>query len=44
MLTDYPAAKISEMVGIANSNYFYVSFKKYAGKSPHHYRTEHRLN
>ena len=25
--TDYPAVKISEMVGIANSNYFYVSFK-----------------
>lgn len=42
--TDYPAAKISEMVGIANSNYFYVSFKKYAGKSPQHYRMEHRLN
>ena len=42
--TDYPAVKISEMVGIANSNYFYVSFKKYAGKSPQHYRMEHRLN
>ncbi|AFC28157.1 helix-turn-helix domain-containing protein [Paenibacillus mucilaginosus 3016] len=42
--TDYSAARISEMVGIANSNYFYVSFKKYAGKSPQHYRMEHRLN
>ncbi|MGG1553707.1 cache domain-containing protein [Paenibacillus ferrarius] len=42
--TDYPAARISEMVGITNSNYFYVSFKKYAGKSPQHYRMEHRLN
>lgn len=42
--TDYPAVKISEMVGIANSNYFYVSFKRYAGKSPQHYRMEHRLN
>lgn len=42
--TDYPATRISEMVGIANSNYFYVSFKKYAGKSPQHYRMEHRLN
>ncbi|WP_261301653.1 helix-turn-helix domain-containing protein [Paenibacillus andongensis] len=42
--TDYPAARISEMVGIANSNYFYVSFKKYVGKSPQHYRMEHRLN
>lgn len=42
--TDYPAAKISEMVGIANTNYFYVSFKKYAGKSPQHFRMEHRLN
>lgn len=42
--TDYPAVRISEMVGIANSNYFYVSFKRYAGKSPQHYRMEHRLN
>jgi two-component system, response regulator YesN len=42
--TDYPAAKISEMVGIANSNYFYISFKKYAGKSPVHYRMENKLN
>ena len=42
--TDYPAVKISEMVGIANTNYFYVSFKKFAGKSPQHYRMEHRLN
>ena len=42
--TDYPAAKISEMVGIANSNYFYSSFKKHVGKSPVHYRGEHKLN
>ncbi|WP_438351817.1 helix-turn-helix domain-containing protein [Paenibacillus sp. FA6] len=44
MQTDLPAAKISEMVGISNSNYFYSSFKKHVGKSPVNYRSEHKLN
>lgn len=36
--TDIPASRIGEMVGIANTNYFYSSFKKYCGNTPDQYR------
>lgn len=36
--TDTPASKIGEMVGIANTNYFYAAFKKYCGNTPDQYR------
>jgi AraC-like DNA-binding protein len=38
--TDLPASQICEMIGLENVNYFYVSFKKYCGKSPDHYRKD----
>jgi two-component system, response regulator YesN len=42
--TDLPANKIGEMVGFQNTNYFYVSFKKYCGKTPDHYRKSDKLS
>ncbi|WP_339316424.1 helix-turn-helix domain-containing protein [Paenibacillus sp. FSL R10-2734] len=36
--TDLPANRIGEMVGFSNTKYFYISFKKYSGKSPDHFR------
>lgn len=36
--TDLPANKIGEMVGFDNTKYFYISFKKYSGKTPDHFR------
>ncbi|MDR6879586.1 helix-turn-helix domain-containing protein [Bacillus sp. 3255] len=36
--TDLPANKIGEMVGCDNAKYFYISFKKYSGKTPDHFR------
>lgn len=41
--TDLPANRISEMVGFDNPSYFYVSFKKWIGKSPDHYRKTMRI-
>jgi len=41
LTTDEPANKIGEKVGFDNTNYFYVSFKKYSGKTPDHYRKSH---
>jgi len=38
LTTDLPANKIGEMVGMDNTKYFYISFKKYCGKTPDHYR------
>lgn len=38
--TDLPANRIGEMVGIENTNYFYVSFKKHCGKTPDHFRKQ----
>ncbi|OCT12169.1 transcriptional regulator [Paenibacillus pectinilyticus] len=42
--TDLPANKIGEMVGMENTNYFYVSFKKHCGKTPDHYRKHHKFS
>ena len=36
--TQYPIAKISEKIGIANSSYFYKSFKKLNGVTPADFR------
>jgi AraC-like DNA-binding protein len=36
--TELPANQICELIGFENVNYFYVSFKKYCGKTPDHYR------
>lgn len=36
--TDLPVARIAEMVGIADNNYFSRVFKKYMGHSPRFYR------
>ena len=36
--TDLPANQICELIGFENVNYFYISFKKYCGKTPDHYR------
>jgi AraC-like DNA-binding protein len=41
--SDIPASKISEMVGILNTNYFYASFKKYCGQTPDQYRRSIKL-
>lgn len=38
LTTDLPANRIGEMVGFDNTKYFYVSFKKYSGKTPDHFR------
>jgi YesN/AraC family two-component response regulator len=38
--SDEPANKIGEAVGFANPNYFYLSFKKYTGKTPASFRKE----
>ncbi|MDF9839373.1 MULTISPECIES: AraC family transcriptional regulator [unclassified Paenibacillus] len=38
LTTDLPANRIGEMVGINNTKYFYISFKKYSGKTPDHFR------
>lgn len=38
LTTDLPANKIGEMVGMDNSKYFYISFKKHSGKTPDHFR------
>ncbi|ASA21663.1 helix-turn-helix domain-containing protein [Paenibacillus donghaensis] len=38
LTTDLPANRIGEMVGIDNTKYFYISFKKYSGKTPDHFR------
>lgn len=40
--TDYPANKISEMVGFQSSGYFYANFRKHTGKTPDQYRKEAR--
>lgn len=40
--TEHAAAKVGELVGIANTNYFYISFKKYTGQTPLHYRTANK--
>ncbi|WP_426452474.1 AraC family transcriptional regulator [Paenibacillus sp. S-38] len=42
--TEYPANRIGEMVGFENTNYFYVSFKKYSGKTPDHFRKSHEAD
>jgi len=42
--TDYPAYKISEMVGYNSSSYFYTVFKKNCGKSPDDFRKENKDN
>jgi AraC-like DNA-binding protein len=44
MKTDIPAYRIGELVGMTNTSYFYVKFKKYFGKTPDHYRKTYRLN
>ncbi|MBR1584292.1 MAG: helix-turn-helix transcriptional regulator [Clostridia bacterium] len=36
--TDLPAREIGEQVGFIDSRYFYVSFKKYSGKTAYEYR------
>lgn len=36
--TDLPAREIGEQIGFIDSRYFYVSFKKYAGKMAYEYR------
>ena len=36
--TDYKVYQISEMVGYANIDYFYLKFKKYVGISPKEYK------
>ncbi|SDD06949.1 Helix-turn-helix domain-containing protein [Paenibacillus sp. UNCCL117] len=38
LTTDLPANRIGEMVGFDNTKYFYISFKKYSGKTPDHFR------
>jgi two-component system response regulator YesN len=38
LTTDLPANRIGEMVGIDNTKYFYISYKKYSGKTPDHFR------
>ncbi|MBD0381488.1 helix-turn-helix domain-containing protein [Paenibacillus sedimenti] len=38
LTTDLPANKIGELVGFDNTKYFYISFKKYNGKTPDHFR------
>ncbi|WP_168121713.1 AraC family transcriptional regulator [Paenibacillus sp. HB172176] len=38
LTTDLPANRIGEMVGMDNTKYFYISFKKYSGKTPDHFR------
>ncbi|MGF7031481.1 AraC-like DNA-binding protein [Paenibacillus mucilaginosus] len=40
--TEFPANRIGEMVGFENTNYFYVSFKKYCGRTPDHFRKTQR--
>lgn len=40
--TDYPAYKISEMVGYNSSTYFYTVFKKNCGTSPDDFRKENK--
>ncbi|RTE01998.1 helix-turn-helix domain-containing protein [Paenibacillus whitsoniae] len=42
--TDLPANRVGELVGFDNANYFYVSFKKHTGKSPDHYRKQHKFS
>lgn len=41
--SDYPANKISEMIGYNNSSYFYTAFKKFTGKSPDDFRKENNI-
>lgn len=38
--SDFPANRISEMVGFQSSGYFYVNFRKCTGKTPDQYRKE----
>jgi two-component system response regulator YesN len=40
--TDFKTYEIAEMVGYSNAQYFSVSFKKYTGYSPLHFRDEIR--
>ena len=42
--TDHPVNKIGDLVGIDNTKYFFTLFKKRFGKTPEHYRKEHKLN
>ena len=42
--TDHPVNKIGELVGFDNTRYFSTLFKKRFGKTPDHYRKEHKLN
>ena len=42
--TDHPVNKIGELVGFDNTRYFPTLFKKRFGKTPDHYRKEHKLN
>lgn len=44
LLTDHPVNKIGELVGFDNTRYFSTLFKKRFGKTPDHYRKEHKLN
>jgi two-component system response regulator YesN len=41
--SELPANRIGEMVGISNPSYFYAAFKKFAGKTPDHYRKAERI-
>ncbi|WP_199619533.1 helix-turn-helix domain-containing protein [Paenibacillus alkalitolerans] len=41
--TDLPASKIGEMIGMTNPSYFYVAFKKHAGKTPDHFRRDYGM-
>ena len=38
--TDFPAREIGEQIGFIDSRYFYVSFKKYTGKTAYEYRAD----
>jgi two-component system response regulator YesN len=40
--TDLPAVRIGERVGFINTSYFYVSFKKFTGKTPDLYRKHNK--
>jgi len=42
--TELPANRIGELVGMNNASYFYVSFKRFSGKTPDHYRKAYRMD
>jgi len=40
--TDYTVKKIAELVGFSDNRYFYITFKRYTGKTAEEFRKEHR--